>query len=85
MSTSPVYAFPNRALNCADEFARRKPARAVAAAFGFGVVLNFLPLGAIFGMLAGLFFTAARPLLLVLGLLKLVDFTRSTSSNQRHD
>lgn len=61
----------------ADEFARREPTKAVASAFGAGVLLNLLPLGAIAAALVGIAFTLVRPALLFLGLLKAFEFSRT--------
>ncbi len=54
----------------AEEFARREPAKAVASAFGTGVLLNMLPLGAIASACTGVAFSLVRPALLFLGVRK---------------
>ena len=61
---------PNTActwLDQADAFARREPAKAVVSAFGVGLLLNFLPIGA----LAAVAFALGRPVLLCFGLVKI--------------
>ncbi len=60
-------------LNEPDAFARREPTKAVVSAFGLGVLLNLLPIGAILGMVVDAAFALARPILLILGLLKIWD------------
>jgi hypothetical protein len=60
----------SRLAACADDFARREPTKAVISAFGAGVLLNMLPLGAIVSALVAVAFSLVRPALLFLGLLK---------------
>jgi hypothetical protein len=60
----------------ADDFARREPATAVASAFGAGFLLNLLPLGAIAAALVGIAFALAKPLLLMLGVVKACEYFR---------
>ena len=83
---------PNRAqpldslLHRAEDFARRDPARAAAAAFGAGFVLNFLPLGAIASAIVGIVFATLRPTLLILGLLRAFElFPGKTSTAPNHE
>ena len=54
----------------ADNFTRREPAKAVISAFGTGLLLNMLPMGAIAAALVGIALTLLRPALLLLGLIK---------------
>ena len=53
-------------LGQAEEFTRREPVKAVACAFGAGLLLHLLPTRATTAVVFGL----ARPVLLCLGLLK---------------
>ena len=77
---------PEDLLKRAEDFARREPAQAVAAAFGGGLLLNLLPLGAIGAALAGLAFSCIRPALLFLGLLKVCEYCGApTPTSQHHD
>lgn len=76
----PTVVPPNRLLEHVDDFARHDPAKAVATAFGFGFLLHVLPLGAIVSMLVSVLFTVARPVLLLLGVLKAFDLARAKSS-----
>ena len=50
----------------ADALARREPAKAIVSAFGAGLLLNFLP----FGALVAVGFALTRPALIFFGLLK---------------
>jgi hypothetical protein len=53
-----------------DDFARKEPAKALAAAFGAGLLINRLPLGTIVGGLTSLTFSMGKPVLLFLGIMK---------------
>ena len=57
----------------AQEFARKEPAQAVGVAFLAGLVLTVLPVGRLLAMLVRLAFVLARPLLLILGAVKLCE------------
>jgi hypothetical protein len=54
----------------AEAFARDEPAKAVASAFGAGLLLTLLPIGATVRVCAAILFALARPVLLGLGLRK---------------
>jgi len=60
-----------------DETARREPTKTMATAFGVGLLIRLLPVGAIVNILATVTFSLARPVLLFLGLLKARDLCRS--------
>ena len=81
--TPPIDALVNRA----DQFARREPAKAVASAFGTGILLNLIPLGAIAAALTGIAFSLVRPVLLFLGLMKAVEFfsTKEEQTSNHHE
>ena len=73
-------AAPCTWLGQAEAFARREPAKAVASAFGAGLVLHLLPLRAVTAVALAL----ARPALISLGLLKLWELCpceKETKSN----
>lgn len=55
------------------EFVRNDPTKAVGLALLGGVLLTVLPVGRVVGALVRLVFALARPLLLVLGALKLYE------------
>jgi hypothetical protein len=59
-----------RLLHSAEEFARRDPAKALAAAFGAGLLLNLVPSRVIVGTVTAVAVPFLRPALLSLGLLK---------------
>ena len=65
----------------AEDFARREPEKAIASAFGVGVLLNVLPLGAIASVAVSASFALVRPALLFLGLLKAVEFCSAKKLN----
>ena len=52
-----------------ENYTRKEPTKAVSAAFGAGLILTLLPVGGIVRLL----FIALRPLLLVLGFIKLYE------------
>ena len=71
----------NEWLRKSDEFARREPTKAAVSAFGLGFILNLLPIGAIVGALASVFFVMARPVLLFLGVMKACDLCRCKTNS----
>lgn len=85
MTESPTSLSSDRLLKRADDFARREPTKAVAAGFGLGFLLHLLPLGALVSIVISLLFALARPVLLLLGLLKAVDLARAKSSSSRSE
>ncbi len=69
---APVSA-PATFVEKAESFAREKPAEAMGAALGAGILLALLPVGAIVGALVRMAAMLVRPLLVVLGLVKLYE------------
>ena len=57
----------------AQDFARKEPAQAVGLAFLAGLVLTVLPVGRLVAVLVRLAFALVRPLLLILGAVKLCE------------
>lgn len=57
-------------LQKAEDYARREPAKAAAAAFGAGLLLNVIPPRLIIGTVAAVTVPFVRPALFALGLLK---------------
>ena len=57
----------------AQEFARKEPAQAVGVAVLAGLVLTVLPVGRLVAVLVRLAFALVRPLLLILGAVKLCE------------
>jgi len=66
----------------AELFSQEDPARALAAAFGAGVLLNVLPTRFIIGAVAGLAALAVRPTLMTLGVIKAVELYASQTKNK---
>ena len=56
-----------------ETYTREEPVKALSAAFGVGILLTLLPVGALFAGIARLLFLVARPVLLILGLIKVAD------------
>jgi hypothetical protein len=56
-----------------QKFVREDPAKAVGIALLGGVLLTILPVGRVLGALVRLAFALARPLILVLGAVKLYE------------
>jgi hypothetical protein len=56
-----------------EVFARQKPAKAISAAFGTGLLLALLPIGSVVTGLLRLVLLLLRPVLLVLGLVRLYE------------
>jgi|ERR1700756_3153528 hypothetical protein len=57
---------------------RREPMRAVALAFAGGFLLCLLPLGRLLGVLIKVSLLLLKPALLILGLVKLLEYSRVT-------
>jgi hypothetical protein len=64
---------PDSLASCVENFAREEPLKAVGAAFGAGLFLTILPLGAILVALVRIAITLLRPALLILGAIKLYE------------
>lgn len=58
---------------CTEKFVREDPAKAVGLALFGGVLLTILPIGRLLAALVRLTFALARPLLLILGAVKLYE------------
>ena len=71
-------------LQCADEFARREPTKALVSALGAGFLLNLLPLGAIASGVTRIAFASVRPTLLVLGLMKACELCNNHKTITDH-
>ena len=57
----------------AQDFARKEPAQAVGVAFLAGLVLTVLPVGRLLAALVRLSFVLLRPVLLILGAVKMCE------------
>ena len=58
---------------CTEKYVREDPAKAVGVALFAGVILTVLPVGRLISALVRLVFALARPLLLVLGAVKVYE------------
>ena len=67
--------------SAAEDCARREPLKTSASAFFVGVLFAILPLGTIVAAFVRLAFALARPLLLVLGAMKVIE---EVEKRQRH-
>ena len=73
-------------VNQVESYAREEPIKATSAAFGVGILLALLPLGSIVSGLLRLLFLVVRPVLLILGVVKVaeeIDFRRSQPVDQK--
>lgn len=67
-----------------ESYTRDEPLKATSAAFGAGILLALLPIGGILSLLGRVFFLLARPILMILGVVKLVEhFDLRTPSEPR--
>jgi hypothetical protein len=60
--------------NTLAEQIRSEPMKAVILAFGAGLLLCFLPLGKLLGFLLKMTFVLSKPVLLILGVVKLLEY-----------
>jgi hypothetical protein len=58
-----------------QEHIRHEPIKAVILAFGGGFFLCLLPVGKLLGFLAKVTFLLLKPALLILGVIKVLDFS----------
>jgi hypothetical protein len=57
---------------------RREPMKAVLLAFGGGLILCLLPVGKLLGFLVKMTFVLSKPALLILGVVKLLEYSGFT-------
>jgi hypothetical protein len=60
--------------NTLAEKIRSEPIKAIILAFGAGLLLCFLPLGKLLGFLVKMTFVLSKPVLLILGVVKLLEY-----------
>jgi hypothetical protein len=60
--------------NTLAEQIRSEPTKAIILAFGAGLLLCFLPIGKLLGFLVKLTFVLSKPVLLILGVVKLLEY-----------
>jgi hypothetical protein len=56
-----------------EAYVKEEPVKAASAAFGIGILLAFLPIGGVVSGICRLLFLLARPLLMVLGVVKIFE------------
>lgn len=56
-----------------ESYAKEEPVKAASAAFGLGILLALLPVGGIVSGFFRLLFLLARPLLMILGVVKVFE------------
>lgn len=69
-ATPPAELCVDGLLRQTEAYIRREPAKAVAAAFGIGLLINLVPPRMVVGTVTGLTVPLIRPALLALGLVK---------------
>jgi hypothetical protein len=74
-SHAPTAPAPSleRIVAATEKYAREEPGRAVSAAFGTGLILTLLPVGAIVSGVLRLALALVRPFLIILGVVKLYE------------
>ena len=60
--------------NTLAEQIRSEPVKAIILAFGAGLLLCFLPVGKLLGFLLKITFVLSKPVLLILGVVKLLEY-----------
>ena len=60
--------------NTFAEQIRSEPMKAIILAFGAGLLLCFLPVGKLLGFLVKMTFVLSKPVLLILGVIKLLEY-----------
>ena len=69
----PSQSEPKNFVCQVETYAREEPLKAASAAFGAGILMALLPIGGILSLLGRIFFLLARPILMILGVVKLVE------------
>lgn len=87
MTTDPQPTQPaefpfGRMVNEIKELARREPAKAVAAAFGVGLLINLLPTRVLAGTVTAVGAVLLRPVLLSLGVTKAMELCCQNKTNR---
>ena len=75
----PAEQLASRFMDEAEDFARKDPAKAVAAAVGAGLLLNILPTRYLVASASAVALTMLKPALLTLGVLKAFELCSSQS------
>lgn len=56
-----------------EDYTREEPMKAASAAFGLGILLALLPIGSLVSGVMRLLFLVARPVLMILGVVKVAE------------
>ena len=75
--TQPLEQLAKRVLDDLETMAQREPAKAALVALGVGVALQVLPTRALVSGLGTVGVALLRPIVLALGLVKILELTRS--------
>jgi hypothetical protein len=75
--TQPLEQFAKRVLDDLETMAQREPAKAALVALGVGVALQVLPTRALVSGVSTVGLALLRPVVLALGLVKILELTRS--------
>jgi hypothetical protein len=78
MSTPEIPTQPSQPtrdilLDRVEAYTRLEPTKAISASFGIGILLTLLPLGGLVTGVSRLIFLIARPLLMILGVVKIAE------------
>ena len=71
-----------------ETYTKEEPVKAASAAFGLGILLALLPIGGIVAGVSRLLFLLARPLLMILGVVKVFehwDTSRPKDGNEESE
>jgi hypothetical protein len=69
-----------------EAYTKEEPVKAASAAFGLGILLAMLPIGGIVAGVCRLLFLLARPLLMILGVVKVFEHwdARRPQADEEH-
>jgi uncharacterized membrane protein YedE/YeeE len=69
-----------------EAYTKEEPVKAASAAFGLGILLAMLPIGGIVAGVCRLLFLLARPLLMILGVVKVFEHwdSRQPRGDEEH-
>lgn len=75
-------------VNRAESYTKAKPTKALSAAFGLGIIMALFPMGRVIGFVLRLVFALLRPVLLILGVVRVYEEYNSrtrSSAEARED
>ena len=71
--TQPPQTNRDILLDRVEAYTRSEPAKAISASFGLGILLTLFPFGSLVTGISRLLFLVARPLLMILGVVKIAQ------------